>query len=553
MNNYFKLLKVLYKNARSPFTNGTGKTKILRSVLGWIFLIAVTVPLFIGIVELIFSGYDLLAKMNQQSLLLGTALAVNCVILLIFGVFYVINEFYYSSNLESILPLPLTPGTIFGAKFTLVVIYEYLSEILFLAPVLVAYGYKAGAGVIYYLYALMVYMLLPILPLAIDSILCMVIMRFTNIFKNKDLFKILGGMLGVGIGVGINVVMNSMGGNITPQQLQKILTNKNGMVNLITEKLFPTSKIASTALLNYSGFEGFRNIFNFLLITVLVIALLVFISNRIYFKGALGLNQATTKKNKISKTEMNKATDQNSVVKTLVIREFRTIIRTPAYFMNCFIMNYIGPVIVLLILLSKKNKMPDISKLSLVFTNQHALTLILAISIGVIVFLVISNPIAATAISREGTNIFVNKYLPVSYNIQILSKIITGIVVNISGILVLLVIMAVIAKPPLYFILIVALLAVLATVLANVIGLFIDLVKPKLVWDDETKAVKQNMNVLISMVVNIVVQGALLYFLFKLSLSFTAMVIALVAVYAAAIVLLSVIMSKVSFKTFQNL
>lgn len=558
MSNYFTLVKVLFKNSQNPFTAGKNKTmQKLKKVLGYILMVAIMIPLFMAIVSMISSGYDMMAKINQQSALLGVALAVNCMILLIFGVFYVINEFYYSSKLDILLPLPLAPETIFGAKFTLVVLYEYLSEIIFLAPVLIAYGYKSGAGVMYYVYAIIIYLLLPVIPLAIDAVFCMIVMRFTNIFKNKDLFKVLGGMLAIGIGFGSNIVINSMARNKnTPQALHKLLTDKNGLLNVVTSKIFPTAKIAAQSLSDYNTFNGFRNVFNFFFITFLAILVLVIISKKLYFKGALGMNQTTAKKKAISQAEMVKSTSKNSVIKALIIKDFKIIIRTPAYFINCFIMNYVLPFIMIISAMVQTKKIPNINKLNAANTllkNQHVLGIALLVIVGACVFLVIFNPISATAISREGTNIFVNKYIPVDYNSQILSKVILGTLINFSGLFLIEVAAIIVTRPPIIFSLIAIVITLLATAVTNVASIIIDLLKPKLVWDDETKAVKQNINPLIAMVVTIVMHGAILYLIFKLSLSFIMTAAILSASYLIIIILLGSGLKKWSDKLFANL
>ena len=74
------------------------------------------------------------------------------------------------------------------AKFLTVVVYEYLTELIMLFPILMVYGVKNGEGIGFYLMSAVVFLLVPVVPLIMASIIVMIIMRFTNIGRHKDLF-----------------------------------------------------------------------------------------------------------------------------------------------------------------------------------------------------------------------------------------------------------------------------------------------------------------------------------------------------------------------------
>ena len=88
--------------------------------------------------------------------------------------------FYFSRDIENLLPLPLRPVEILAAKFTVTLLYEYLTEILFLAPILIAFGIKSHGGIFYYFNAAVIFLTLPIAPLVYASIISMIIMRFNQ-------------------------------------------------------------------------------------------------------------------------------------------------------------------------------------------------------------------------------------------------------------------------------------------------------------------------------------------------------------------------------------
>ena len=125
--------------------------------------------------------------------------------------------------------------------------------------------------------------------------------------------------------------------------------------------------------------------------------------------------------------------------------------------------------------------------------------LFLAIAFAAACFISSTNGITSSALSREGKILYIMKILPMSYNKQILAKVTVGIIMSLIGTLLLLACLTLLIQPPLwFFLLLLATLpgAVLVTCLA---GIIFELYWPKLNWDNEQKAVKQNLNVIYSM------------------------------------------------------
>ena len=97
----------------------------------------------------------------------------------------ILTVFYYSNDIEMLLPLPLKPAQIISAKFLTVLITQYVMSSFILLPIFITYGLKSGAFITYYIYMIFIYLLFPIVPLVLASLLMTVIMRYTNIAKIK--------------------------------------------------------------------------------------------------------------------------------------------------------------------------------------------------------------------------------------------------------------------------------------------------------------------------------------------------------------------------------
>ncbi|MBN2409158.1 MAG: hypothetical protein JXE07_05425, partial [Candidatus Aminicenantes bacterium] len=88
-----------------------------------IFLAAAAiVPVLVLYVRLVGDGYDLLKSIGQEKALLTLAVLAGQFIILVFGLFYLIATFYFSTDLEYLVSLPLKPVQVMLSKFTVVLV-----------------------------------------------------------------------------------------------------------------------------------------------------------------------------------------------------------------------------------------------------------------------------------------------------------------------------------------------------------------------------------------------------------------------------------------------
>lgn len=207
--------------------------------------------------------------MNIETVIPAIVLALTSFVVFFFGIFYIINTFYFTKDIESLLPLPLRPFEIIGAKFIVVTIYEYLTEIVVLVPVLLIYGIKSGGGILYYLYSAIIFLTLPVIPLVVSSLIIMPIMRFTGIIKNKDRFRYFASILGIGIAVGVQFVSTRfVDGNISQEGLESVLEQLESKISTVTS-FFPSAKYAAMSLIRSVDVAGILNMLLFLGLTTI--------------------------------------------------------------------------------------------------------------------------------------------------------------------------------------------------------------------------------------------------------------------------------------------
>ena len=531
------LTKLFLKNGQSSFSKKKKNNKNnKKSYSGSFYMIALFVVLTLTVALPIFGVtgemFHAAAKFNQQGIILGLAIVSTCLIVFIFGIFYVLNTFYFSADIESVLHLPVKPYEILCAKFFTTLVYQYFTLLIFLAPILISYGVNSSASIVYYLTVILIFLLLPIIPLILASAIDMVIMRFTNLGKHKDALKVVGGLFGITFGVGINIVFQNLGkgagSGVT--DTKALLDSSDALLNKITA-LFPPASISSKAAIEFGTISGLSHLFLFLLLNAAFFILFIMLAQGLYFKGVIGSSETFSKRKKLSSKELDENLKQNSKVKSLTIKELRLIFRTPAYLMNCVISNFIWPVFMLIPIFTQPNLGKSLSNVSTILANEKTYSLVIAITFAVSIFLGASNAVTTTAISREGQNLFICKYVPASYKDQLIAKVLSGVILSLSGYAVMLILAFVFLQPGLVLGICMIIVSIIGIIFSSMAGIFIDLKRPKLNWDNEQKAVKQNMNVLFSTLLSMVVAGGSIYILVKLNFNYLYSFSLIVAVF----------------------
>ena len=108
---------------------------------------------------------------------------------LVFGINVIFNEFYFSNDIEYLLPWPLTASQIIASKFTAAFVNENMMQFFLVASCVVGYGIAARMNVLCWILAVFGVITIPLLPLVYCAIASMLIMAFTRFIKSKDIIQ----------------------------------------------------------------------------------------------------------------------------------------------------------------------------------------------------------------------------------------------------------------------------------------------------------------------------------------------------------------------------
>ena len=546
MIKFLRLCKTLLKTSG----NITSSNKKYQSILIGAVLIMSFAPIAYGIGQLVSVLHDTFSVIGQEGLLLGFAFSGISIIVLFFGIFAVLAVFYFSTDTETLLYMPLKPETILASKFISVLVYEYIIEAVVLLPVFIGYGIKANISLTYYIYGALILLTLPIIPLVIASIIIMVVMSFSDFMKDKEKFRMISGFLTIFIAIGINVVIQrTLGNNFTPEAFQEmLLEGNNSLINVITG-LFPSTKFSAQAIVN----NDLSQMLIYILINILAFSVFLLTGKKLYFKGVLGISEASSKRKELKSKEFNKSTTQSHKIKTYAIKELRVLFRTTAFLINCISVNFIWIFILFLPFLSSQNEMNALKEVLEIAKLKEYQGFLIGLIFAFSIFSNAANNIGVTGVTREGKDFFINNYIPITYKEIVISKLIPGIIMGLINLVLLIFIEFILLKPSITIIILTIPISLLALIFVNLIGLLIDIYNPRLNWDNEYKAVKQNVNVIINLLLNIAIAGIVgfLAFKFKLSLNFTA--ISIFTIFILANILLYKIITNYGEKFFKKI
>ena len=486
------ITKYFVKNALEQGLGGKKKMSWIKmALLTVLVMFCISTPFL----TIVLSSYAPLAAINQEGYLLSFIVLISSTVILFFGVFSVLNTFYFSNDIEQILPLPFKSSEVIFGKFITILIEMYMYALMIVIP-LIGYGILSKAGIMFYIYSILVFLLVPIVPMAIAVLISMLLMRFTNLSKHKDAFTMISGVLMLVVIIVFNIYnQNTAGGSYSAETIESLMQQGNNSLMDVMGNLFFTSTLSAKALLYSSELKGLQYLAIVLVISLCVFAVLYIVGGNIYYKSIMGISETYSKRENVFETnKINKEVKSSSPVKAFIIKDLKMMFRTPQFFINCIAMMIYMPAIFGVMLFSGSN----MEKITQLITDSSYYGYILSIIFGFSILFVCGGGSALTAVSREGKDFIVSKYIPVPIKEQIKAKVILSIAINELAALVIVVVLALLGAP-LILLIMGAIISILSVGLVAVIELFLDYRSPKLEWDTEKDVFKKNFLPLILM------------------------------------------------------
>lgn len=462
-----------------------------------------------------------LRSIGQESIFLNIYFLILTVLIIFQTILVCTNIFYFSKDIEFILPLPIKSEELLIAKFCTLVCTLYISEIIFGIIPISMYGILTNATFLFFIYEFLIFATFPIFLAIGVSIIMMFVMKISKFIKNKDLFQVIITLLLLIVMFLIeykcigSIFLDYNQSDITTEQQQIIerIEEFNNRIK-ISNKYFLVVN-PSIKILKKNDFKSILELIKIILIDIISFGIFIFIGKITYLKDILK-NTAYLKNNKNKKINLYKKSKKKNIGKSYMIKEFKSLFRNPMFFMQCVypVLIFLVTIIIMSVIL--------IPKLEELFNNEEFIKSIGSLSfdlsvvyliLGGIQILFMMSITSLTAISREGKQAIVMKYLPISYYKQFIYKGIPQIFINMISIIVILSLVF-ICIPSINVLtkIIMFILAILLNIINSYSMLIVDLIRPKLEWDTEYEVFKQNNNKIFQYAFSVIIILLLMYF-----------------------------------------
>lgn len=504
MRNVWPLLRVqLIQTWRSSLQRMTGTRSRLGLLLIPLLLLAFF-PLIVMFIVAYIGLYMGLEPLGQAHLVLTIALTGGQLLCLIFGVLYVISVFYFSQDLRLLIPLPLRPGEIALSKLMSILLGEYLTIAPVVLPALGVYGVLADVGPLYIPFAVLIYLMLPVVPLVLSALFSLLLMRITALRRNRDLFRVFGALVGVGLAIVIQFVGRFQQGGLRVEDVQRFVEAQQPLVQGVARWLV-TSTWGTQALQAGSPALGIPPFLLFTGIVAVSLGLLVAGAERFFLGGLLGGDEVASSGRQVSRSELAERTGkEQSPLRALFLREVRLLNRNPTFLMSGVITPLLIPLFIAIPLATGGLLVEGID-----FSAGADLPWTPAVLLGILFLLNSTSVIPSSAISREGRWFWISQSLPVAPRVQIHAKLLHSVLFSLLNLLVMGVVTVWLGLGTLRNLAVLLTGGLLVSVISGYSGLLIDVLKPSLAWTDPQQAMKGNINSFLAMLINLAIVAVL--------------------------------------------
>lgn len=433
---------------------------------------------------------------------------------------------YFSKDIESYLVLPLEAWEILTAKFITSLVFLWCVSFIAFIPFSAVYYFLVGFNFIHFLMVIFIAFLFPIFSSALVNIVIILIFTFIPKVRNKDLFTYF--TLIISVIVSLSFSFTTKFESLSPNGILDIINgSNNSMIRLLNGPLNPTSYY----------FDSLNTINPLpiligVLITSISLIILMFVGQKYYLVGALNSQESISKKIAL---DDSKTINKKSLPQALAFAkiDLLNILRTPMLLTNYYFGLILIPILIFVPMIVEGNitSVSDTIEIirqikGMIPVSDFNLYLIL----GSFIFgfaLSSFSSIQSTSFTREGSMLKAYLSMPMQLTTIYHSKLILSITT--LGFFNLIYVLIIIWILNLSFLQSITslLLVLLATICCSIIQTVFDIIAPKLVWDTEQEAIKQNFVSAAAMLVCMGLSGLSIYVTIKLEVYLAILLIVL--------------------------
>ena len=437
---------------------------------------------------------DALIPNHMEPVLLSLFGVIVTVLIIMEGIYKAGSLIFNCKDDDLLLSLPIKKSTVVFIRIFKFYVFEVLYGSLFLLPAIVAYATRVSVTPVFYVVSVIAIFLLPVIPIAISTIIGVITSATSTKFKNRSIIQIVVSMV-----VLVGVLYLSF-------NLQGLLANfgeNAGAINdAITKFYYPAAAYSKLC----SNFDV-KELLIFIGINVVVFLATIFVISKVYFKINSGLKRIQRNNSKKSyKMKVNKP--QVSLIK----KELKKAINTPVLITNA-VFGMVLLVIACVVIAIKFDSFMSMPQDQFPITPEKIKEFMPVILTVLIAFGSLTSSITSSMISLEGKSFTLLKSLPVKPYTIIMAKVYTAILMMMPFVLISDLIFYIRFRFNIIEIILTLIASILLPFIAELIGILVNLKYPEMKADTDAEVVKQssssNISTMLGFILMMIISGAL--------------------------------------------
>ena len=478
MSKTFALFRALLSEGINPFrVSGKKQTKFAK--YGVPIIVSLLVMFGMGVYGA--SIIEILSEVGMEYVGLTVFVVFAAVFTLMEGIYKASGLLFNCRDDDLVLALPIKKSTVLLMRMMKFYLFEVIVNALFLVPMMLVYGFTVGAGGSFYLVSVLALLILPIVPVVISCVIGGVTTFFSSKFKFKNLAQIVITTLFL---LGMIYAWYNLG-DISAAFVQNAGSINEALMNFY----YPVGQYINLVL----DFDVL-DLLIFVVTGVGLLTLMVLVLGRVYYR----INSRV----KVVKSEAKKReykVRSNRPIVALVKKEIGRFVSSPVFVINAGFGLVLYIVACVLICVNIDGLIGGVAGMGIEgLSAERIIDFLPAIAFGLIFVMSMMTSITSSMISLEGKSFNILKSLPVSPMKIILGKVLAAMMVMVPIFIVGDLMLFVRFGFDVWQILIILAISVIAPMIAELVGIIVNLRYPKMDAKDDVEVVKQSMSSMIA-------------------------------------------------------
>lgn len=494
-------MKKFFSLVRASMTEGMNIFKISTKKKNTFTKIGLPIIVMLVIMAMMYSYskviMDELVTINMEFVLLTLFILFTSIMTLVEGIYKSGNLLFNCKDDNLLFSLPIKKGMVLFLRVFKFYVFELLYNSLFLLPAMIVYAVYVKPSVTYYIVSIIGLLMFPIVPILISCIIGTIITFVASKFKGKNIVQTI---------ITVIFLLGIMYFSYNSEMLiTNIAKNASSINDFITKIYYPAGKYIELV----TEFK-ITHLLEFIVVNIALFIVTIILIGKVYFN--INSNAKSIKKNKSNKNYKIKTL---TPMKALIKKEFSRFINSPVFVTNAgfgLVLYIIGCVF---IIIKFDSLLEMLIKIAPGFSLEYIKACIPAIFLGFICFTSFMTSITSSMISLEGKSFSILKSLPLKPYKIVQSKVLTAILIMIPCILIGDIIVFIKFRFDLLSIIITLYASILLPLIAETVGIIVNLKYPRMDAKNDTEVVKQSMSSSISVFMGMAMIGITLFLLFK--------------------------------------